>query len=94
MLSYGYPVVEHCMGFTYLLNKYTTKNDLYRLNRSKLLAAGGTALTRHALEQLGIAHLTLPDVCENVLHSFRPPQEVKHSQVMTHALPGEHLTQV
>lgn len=53
-----------------------------------------TALTRHALQQFGVTHLTLPYICEDVLHSFSSPQEVEHSQVVAHALTGEHLTQV
>lgn len=53
-----------------------------------------TALTRHALQQFGVTHLTLPDVGEDVLHSFSPPQEVEHTQVVAHTLTGEHLTQV
>ncbi len=52
------------------------------------------ALTRHALQQFGVTHLTLPYICEDVLHSFSSPQEVEHSQVVAHALTGEHLTQV
>ena len=48
--------------------------------------------TRHALEQLGVAHLALPDVSEDVLHALGPPQEVKHSQVVAHALASEHLS--
>lgn len=52
------------------------------------------ALTRHALQQFGVTHLTLPDVGEDVLHSFSPPQEVEHTQVVAHTLTGEHLIQV
>lgn len=53
-----------------------------------------TAFTRHALQQFGVTHLTLPDVCEDVLHSFSPPQEVKDTQVMAHTLTGEHLKSI
>lgn len=50
-------------------------------------------LTGHALQQFGVTHLTLPYICEDVLHSFGPPQEVEDSQVVAHAFTGEHLTQ-
>lgn len=73
---------------------FVVKVTLYSCCCFPLLAVGGTAPTWHALQQLGVAHLTLPDVREDVLHSFRPPQEVKHTQIMTHTLAGEHLKQV
>lgn len=35
--------------------------------------------------------MSLPNVGKDVLHPLSPPEEVKHSQVVAHALPGEHL---
>lgn len=48
--------------------------------------------TRHGFEQLGITHLSLPDVSQCVLHPLGPPQEIKHPQVVAHTLPRKHLT--
>lgn len=48
--------------------------------------------TGHSLEQLGVAHLSFPDVGQSVLHPLGSPQEVKDTQVVAHTLSGEHLT--
>lgn len=50
--------------------------------------------TRHSFEQLGIAHLSFPDVSQCVLHPLGPPQEIKHTQVVAHTFPCEHLKHV
>ena len=47
--------------------------------------------TWHGLQQLGVAHLSLPDVGEGVLHPLSAPQEVKHTQVVAHTFSCEHL---
>lgn len=47
--------------------------------------------TRHGFEQLGITHLSLPDVSQRVFHPLGSPQEVKHTQVVAHTLPCKHL---
>lgn len=49
--------------------------------------------TGHRFEQLGVTHLSLPDVSQGVLHPLGPPQEIEHAQVVAHALPREHLKQ-
>lgn len=49
------------------------------------------ALTGHAPQEPGVAHVPLADVREDVLHPLGPPQEVEGPQVVAHTLPGEHL---
>lgn len=50
-----------------------------------------TVLTWHALQQLGVAHLALPDVSQDIFHPLGSPQEVEHPQVVAHTLASEHL---
>lgn len=47
--------------------------------------------TWHVPQEFRIAHVSFPDVSEDVLHALGPPQEIKHSQVVAHALSCEHL---
>ena len=47
--------------------------------------------TWHVPQELGIAHVSLADVREDVLHPLCPPEEVKHPEVVAHALSREHL---
>lgn len=49
--------------------------------------------TRHGFEKFGVAHLSLPDVRQCVLHPLGPPQEIKHAQVVAHTLPSKDLMQ-
>lgn len=50
--------------------------------------------TRHGFQQLGVTHLSLPDVSQCILHPLGPPQEVKDAEVVAHALSRKHLTHV
>lgn len=50
-----------------------------------------SSLTWHIFKKLCIAHVSLPYVCQYILHPFCPPQEVEHSQVVAHTLSCKHL---